>query len=74
MHKQHEGPATEQHLHSFALDFEKFTTLDHSLGELLCERLKSALLITELEIRKKFFQEQLAILLCSFKKKHAPRA
>jgi hypothetical protein len=37
MPNHHEGHATEQHLHSFALDFEKFTKLDHSFGELLCE-------------------------------------
>jgi hypothetical protein len=68
MPKDQQAATTAQHLHSFALDFDKFTKLEHAHGERLCERRKSALLTAEQENQRKFFKEQLAELQCTFKK------
>ena len=68
MSKPRKTTTTEQQQHSLDSDFTKFTTLDHALGELLCERRKSALLTAELDKQRVFFQEQLADLQRTFKK------
>jgi hypothetical protein len=68
MSKPRKTTNIEQQPHSLDSDFTKFTTLDLALGELLCERRKSALLTTELERQRTFFQEQLASLQRTFKK------
>ena len=68
MSKPQKTTNTEQQPHSLDSIFKKFTTLDLALGELLCERRKSALLTTELERQRTFFQEQLANLQHFFKK------
>ena len=68
MSKPRKTTTTEQQQHSLDSDFTKFTTLDHALGELLCERRKSALLTAGLDKQRMFFQEQLADLQRTFKK------
>ena len=68
MFKPQKTTEKERQPHSLDSDFKKFTTLDLALGELLCERRKSALLTTELERQRSFFQEQLANLQHTFKK------
>ena len=68
MSKPRKTTTTEQQQHSLDSDFTKFTTLDHALGELLCERRKSALLTAGLDKQRMFFQEQLADLQGTFKK------
>jgi hypothetical protein len=66
--KDQQADTTAQHLHSFARDSDKFTKLEHALGELLCELRKTALLTAELESQRKFFKDQLAELQRTFKK------
>ena len=68
MPKDQQADTTVQHLQSFASDFDKFTKLEHALGELLCERLETALLTAGLENQRKFFKDQLAELQHTFKK------